>query len=157
MRDLQTSAPDAAGLAARRHGARMLSSGLARRALLSGGLGLLAWPARAHNNPNFTLVSLLAVDVAATPLEGGEAFTAPFELAPPKRTVELLWRVPAAAPADLRFALLRNGEVVADDLRDGATSRLFRGEGFAIGRVRPAQTEFRLELFASIAEWRPAS
>lgn len=131
--------------------------GWRRRALLAGGLGLLAWPASAHNNPTFKEVGVLAIDVAAAPRDETGAYSEPFEIVPPKRTVELVWRIPTAAPGELRFALMQGDQVIADDLANGATSRVVRGPGFTIARVRQADTAFRLELFATLAQWQHSS
>jgi hypothetical protein len=120
------------------------------------GLGALAAPALAHNNPTFREEWFATLEVASEPLADG-FHTALFALDPPKRTIEIVWRVAAGGPAGVTFSLVRNGEVVAADLQDGAVSRAFRGDGFVIAQVANAPAPFALELYASLAEWQKSS
>lgn len=110
-------------------------------------------PTGAHNNPSFREELLHTVDVSAGPLaENGAAHTEPFTLSPPKGSVELVWRVDSPARDAITFALARGGEVVASDLRDGAVSKLQRGDGFAIVDVAGAEAPFTVRVYANVID-----
>jgi hypothetical protein len=124
-----------------------------RRGLYIAGAALVTGPALAHNNPTLHEQEFLRLTVSPTPLDGEGRCTAPFALNPPKFTVGYVWHVTAGAPAGIRFVLLKDTEVVAEDLADGANSTFFRGQGFAIAKVEGATAPFDLAVGASVAEW----
>ena len=115
-------------------------------------------PTRAHNNPSFREELLHTLDVSDRPLAAGDgaapaANTAPFVLSPPRRSVELVWRVDAPAAKDaISFALAQGGKVVAEGLRDGAVSKLLRGDGFAIVDVTGAEGPFTVRIYANVID-----
>ena len=132
---------------------------MCRRTLLTAlasAAGISALPASAHNNPSFKEVHLLTLEVAKEPLVG-DAHSEPFALELPKKTIELIWRVAGAKAGGIRFAVAKDGKVMADDLASGDTSNILKGEGYRIVAVEGADGPFELQVFANVIDRsRPA-
>jgi hypothetical protein len=132
---------------------------MCRRTLLTAlaaAAGASALPAAAHNNPSFKEVHPLTLEVAKAPLEG-DAHSEPFALELPKKTIELIWRVAGAKADGIRFAVAKDGKVVADGLASGDTSNILKGEGYRIVAVQGADRPFELQVFANVIDRsRPA-
>jgi hypothetical protein len=125
-------------------------------AVLASAAGASAIPAAAHNNPSFKEVRLLVLEVAKAPVED-DAYSEPFTLDLPKKTVELIWRVPGTDVGDIRFSVARDGEMVAEDLASGDTSNIMKGGGYRIVAVKGARGPFELQVFANVIDRsRPA-
>lgn len=116
-------------------------------------LGVSAPAILAHNNPSFREELFQAVEVGDRPVTAGAAEpTAPFALSPPRRTVELVWRVDAPAKDTITFAVAQGDETVVDGIRDGTVSRLLRGDGFAIVDVNGAAARFTVRIYANVID-----
>lgn len=124
---------------------RWLTGGLL--VILMGGVGL------AHNNPTFRedLLITVAVDASAGGVDGMASET--FSLDWPKKTVQLIWRIKADAPADASFDVSQHGETVLRGLTDGTLSNRLQGNGFAITGVK-ADRSFLVEIYAKVLDRR---
>src|SRR3712207_591285 len=81
--------------------------------------------ALAHNNPQIkeTLLQTVAIQAAAEP-----ASSEPFDLSPPPRTVEMVWKVEGEKADAVRFSVEGDGKTVATDVHDGkVTPRMKAG------------------------------
>jgi hypothetical protein len=127
---------------------------MCRRTLLTAlafAAGVSALPAAAHNNPSFKEVHLLTLEVAKAPVEG-DAYSKPFALELPKKTIELIWRVAGSDADGIRFSVAKDGVVVADDLASGDTSNILKGNGYRIVAVEGADGPFELQVFANVID-----
>lgn len=116
------------------------------------GLGLVA-AASAHNNPGFREVWLLSVEVLAAPLQADRhAYSEPFAFDLPKKSIELIWRIDGEDVDRITFSVAKDGEVVAQDLTNGANSRIMRGEGYVIVDVTGTKKPFTLQVFANVID-----
>jgi hypothetical protein len=127
---------------------------ICRRMLLTAlgsAAGVSALPAAAHNNPSFKEVHLLTLEVAKAPLEG-DAHSEPFALELPRKTIELIWRVEGAKADGIRFAVAKDGKVVAEGLASGDTSNILKGGGYRIVAVKGAGGPFELQVSANVID-----
>ncbi|QQP93067.1 hypothetical protein IGS68_28310 (plasmid) [Skermanella sp. TT6] len=125
-----------------------------RRSLLCAAfLGLLGQTALAHNNPSMkeTLVRTVPIAPAA---DGGPVSSEPFQLKLPPRTVEILWKVVADRPDDVRFDVEADGKTVATDVHHGKATPLIRADTIRLMAVRGAGSSLEIEVFANVMEKR---
>ena len=117
--------------------------------LLSG----LASP-QAHNNPGFKEVLLLTVDVHAEPVAEGTiaAYSEPFSLDLPKKTIELIWRVVDGDANGVTFGVAQGDSLHAEALADGANSRILRGGDIRIADVAGAPGPFSIAVYANVID-----
>ncbi len=118
-------------------------------ALLAG-----AQMAKAHNNPGFKEVLLLRIEVAADPLSEGAfaTYSEAFSLDLPKKSIELIWRVVEGGGEGVTFGVAKGDSVHADELIDGANSRVLRGDDIHIINVAGATGPFTIEVYANVID-----
>ena len=108
----------------------------------------------AHNNPGFKEVLLLTIEVSAEPIaeQPHSAHSEPFSLELPKKTIELIWRIPDGSGTDITFAVAQGDSLHADGLIDGANSRVLRGGDVRIVDVKGASGPFSIDVFANVID-----
>ena len=109
---------------------------------------------QAHNNPGFKEVLLLTVDVHAEPVAEGTiaAYSEPFSLDLPKKTIELIWRVADGDADGVTFSVAQGDSLHAEALADGANSRILRGGDIRIVDVAGASGPFSIAVYANVID-----
>lgn len=110
-----------------------------------------AW---AHNNPGFKEVLLLTVDIDAEPVMAGKlaAYSAPFSLDLPKKTIELIWRIADGVAEGVTFSVAQGDALHAEALSDGANSRILRGGDVRVVDVAGASGPFSISVYANVID-----
>ncbi|MGI9498466.1 MAG: hypothetical protein ACR2P3_00375 [Geminicoccaceae bacterium] len=110
----------------------------------------------AHNNPGFKEVLLVTIDISAEPIaeQPFPAYSEPFSLDLPKKTIELIWRIAdgAADSADVTFAVAQGDSLHADGLTDGANSKILRGDNIRIVNVEGTSGAFTIDVYANVID-----
>ena len=110
--------------------------------------------ARSHNNPTFKEVLLLTIEVTAEPVadQSFKAYSEPFDLNLPKKTIELVWRVKGGASSEITFAVAKGDKLHASELVDGAKSRILKGGDIRIVNLEGTASPFQIEIYANVID-----
>jgi hypothetical protein len=105
----------------------------------------------AHNNPAFREDLLLTLDISAEPISEN-AYSQPFTLSWPKKTVQLIWRVISDNPQNVTFAVAQEGTTVLENMQHEDASRRLQGDGLTIVDVSGTGAPFKLEVYAKVLD-----
>jgi hypothetical protein len=107
----------------------------------------VAGAALAHNNPSFE--KAVIAEVAVEPAAGADgAFSAPFSLELPPKTIQLHYEVVSDEQASIRFAVASGTDQVAADLRHEGRSPPIKTGPLTIVDVSGATAPFTVRIIA---------
>jgi len=110
--------------------------------------------ARSHNNPAFKEVLVLTIEIKAEPIreQPFKAYSEPFDLDLPKKTIELVWRVTDGRAPKVTFAVAQGDKLHAEGLTDGAKSRILKGGDIRIIDLQGVTEPFSIEIYANVID-----
>jgi hypothetical protein len=100
-----------------------------------------------HNNPSFEMTVVAEVPVEASPGPDG-AFSAPFNLELPEKTIQLHYEVDSHERDAIRFALASGAEQVAGDLQHEGQSKPVKASPVSVVNVTGATKPFTIRIVA---------
>lgn len=104
----------------------------------------------AHNNPTFREDRIATV--ALTCSGGTCQDSAPFSLALPDKTVQLVWRVDGKAPDGARFAVMQADARLAEGVTDGEATDRFEGDGLKLVDAEGFDGEISVAVYAKVLD-----
>lgn len=103
----------------------------------------------AHNNPTFEKVAIAEVEVLAEANDDG-AFSEPFSLSLPKRTVQLYFEVVSESQRGAVFSIASGDRILAADLTHEGKTKPLREATLRILDVTGATDAFILRVVAEV-------
>ncbi|WP_158045309.1 hypothetical protein [Skermanella pratensis] len=105
--------------------------------------------ALAHNNPQIkeTLLQTVTVEAAAEP-----ASSEPFDLSPPPRTVEMVWKIEGDKADAVRFSVEADGKTVATDVHHGKVTPRIKAGQYRLVDITGASAPLKIGVFANVME-----